>query len=259
MAEIKKLTNNEFNDIASRMSFDAILLAKDYYLTVILYLLKNIEGVYFKGGTALQKIFLNHSRLSEDIDFTITRDTSEIKKEIVGILEESGYFESITEKKDDAGFTRLVVHYKRFTGEDDVLFIDLNKRATLLMKTEKHPIKHFYKSSIPEFSFPTLAKKEMVAEKVRAAISRNKPRDHYDIYMIIQKKIPIDMKMVKKKCEQGNVEFNIISMFNKANTLHKRWNEDMIALLAKEIPFEQVMKTLAQHFKLKEEKDKLKK
>ena len=52
---------------------------KDYYLTLILYLIKDVNGIYFKGGTALNKIFLNHARLSEDIDFTLTINEKKIK------------------------------------------------------------------------------------------------------------------------------------------------------------------------------------
>src|SRR3989338_8045696 len=100
MDEIKKLTNEGFRDIASKLPFNSIVLAKDYYVTAILYLTKNIEGIYFKGGTALQKMFLNYSRLSEDADFTLTKNIGEIKRKIISILEKSGLFEKITKDKD---------------------------------------------------------------------------------------------------------------------------------------------------------------
>jgi hypothetical protein len=45
-------------------------------------------------------------------------------------------------------------------------------------------------------------------------------------------------------------------MFNKAKTLRNRWNSDMLPLLVEEVSFQEVMKTLAAYFKLKEEKDK---
>lgn len=256
MAEIKKLTVNEFKDIASRLPFNDIVLSKDYYVTAILYLIKDIDGIYFKGGTALQKIFLNYSRLSEDADFTITKEIGEIKRKILSILEKTNLFEKITKDKDVKGFTRLVVHYKGFSGEDGVVFIDINERAKLLMNPEKHRITHFYKDNIPEFSLSTLAKEEMVAEKVAAAIGRNQPRDHYDIYRIIKQEIPINLEIVKKKCMQSNIEFDIIKMFNKANKLKNRWNEDLLPLLAEEVSFTEVITTLAKYFKLKEIKDK---
>ena len=70
MAEIKELVREEFETIAAEHKFQQALLAKDYFITVLLYLLKDIKGIYFKGGTALHKTILNFSRISEDIDFT---------------------------------------------------------------------------------------------------------------------------------------------------------------------------------------------
>ena len=258
MDKIKNITVDEFKDISSKLPFNDILLAKDYYITVILYLIRDIEGIYFKGGTALQKIFLDHPRLSEDIDLTLTRDVSEIIKEISAILEKSKLFQKITKDKDVEGFTRLVIHYKGFSNEDGVIFIDLNKRAKLLTKPEKYKINHFYKGNIPEFSFNTLSKSEMIAEKITAAIGRNRPRDHYDIYQIIKINIPIDINLVKEKCKQSATEFSIIKIFNKAKKLKNRWDEDMLPLIKDQVSFQEVMKTLSDYFKLKEEKEKLK-
>ena len=73
MDEIKRITEEEFDNVVSLHKFNKKLLLKDYFITIILFLIKDVEGIYFKGGTALNKIFLNHARLSEDIDFTITK------------------------------------------------------------------------------------------------------------------------------------------------------------------------------------------
>ena len=72
MAKIKTTSYDKIKLIAAEHSFDIDLTLKDYYVTSVLYLLKNVQGIYFKGGTALQKIFLNYSRLSEDADYTVT-------------------------------------------------------------------------------------------------------------------------------------------------------------------------------------------
>ena len=76
--------------------------------------------------------------------------------------------------------------------------------------------------------------------------------------MIIKAKIPISMKLVEEKCSQSKVEFNIIKMFNRASRLKHRWDNDLLPLLAEEITFEEVIKTLARNLNLKEEKDKRK-
>src|SRR3989344_6836875 len=254
MVEIKRIPAIEFEDILARTKFNHSKLTKDYFLTLILYLIKDVEGIYFKGGTALNKIFLNHARLSEDIDFTLTKNVSQVKKEIISIIEKSGLSDKITEDKNVDGFLRVVVNYTGFDGEKESVFIDLNKRGKLILPSEIHKINHFYPPFIPEFSIKTIAREELIAEKVAASIGRNKPRDHFDVYQIIHAKIPINLELVKKKCRESGDEFSIIKMFNQAKKLKNRWDKDMMPLLSRPIAFRTVMKFLAQHFKLKDEK-----
>ena len=254
---IKQITQEELDEIIVKTGFDYDLLVKDYYITILLYLIKDIKGLYFKGGTALQLTLLNHARISEDIDFTLERPLKEIRKEIEKEIRDSMLFGEISQDKDVDKFVRLIVPYKTNFGNDEI-FIDLNERGKLLTKPEVLKMDHFY-HNIPIFSFPCLSREEMIAEKVAAAIGRNKPRDHYDIYQIIKHKLPINTKLVKEKCIQSEDEFNILKMFNKAKKLHKRWNEDLQPLLVEEISFGEVMQTIAKYFNLKEEKDKVKK
>ncbi|MBI3334193.1 nucleotidyl transferase AbiEii/AbiGii toxin family protein [Candidatus Pacearchaeota archaeon] len=258
MDEIKRIPVIEFEDILSRTKFNRSKLTKDYFLTLILYLIKDVKDIYFKGGTALNKIFLNHARLSEDIDFTLTRDVSEVKKEIIGIIEKSGLSDKISEDKNVDGFLRLVIHYTGFDGEKESVFIDLNKRGKLTLPLEVHKVNHFYSPFISEFSVKTLAKEELTAEKVAASIGRNKPRDHFDVYQIIKSNIPINMEMVKKKCADSGDEFSVIKMFNKAQTLKNRWDKDMTSLISEPISFQEVIQFLAKYFKLEEAKEKVK-
>ncbi|MCK5343586.1 MAG: nucleotidyl transferase AbiEii/AbiGii toxin family protein [Candidatus Heimdallarchaeota archaeon] len=254
--DIEPITPDEIDEIISRTGFDYDLLVKDYYITVLLYLIRDIEGIYFKGGTALQLTLLDHARISEDIDFTLERPLKEVRRKIKGVVKDSKLFGEVTQDKDVDKFVRLIVPYKTGFGNDRI-FIDLNERAELLTKPELFEMNHFY-PNIPKFNFLCLSQKEMIAEKVAAAISRNKPRDHYDIYQIIKHKLPIDMKIVRDKCLRSGTDPSILRMFNKAKKLHNRWAEDMVPLLVEEVSFQEVMKTLAEHFNLKREKELLK-
>ena len=221
-------------------------------------MIKDVEGIYFKGGTALNKIFLNHARLSEDLDFTLTRNEKEVKEEISKILINYSFIKDITEGKNVDGFLRMIIKCTSEIGESEI-FIDLNQRGKLLLPSEFYEINHLYSPFIPDFSIKTLAKEELIAEKVAATIGRNKPRDHYDVYQIIHAGMPINIELVKKKCAESGDEFSIIKMFNKAKTLKNRWDKDMISLISEEITFQEIIKFLSKHFKLKEEKEKQKK
>jgi predicted nucleotidyltransferase component of viral defense system len=256
---LKKMMRDEFEEIAGSKPFDNRLIEKDYFVTIILYVLRDIKNIYFKGGTALNKIFLHNARLSEDVDFTVTSNIRTVERDIKNILKKCGFFTAITKDKRVDKFTRLVAHYRGFYEQEGTVFIDLNQSASLLLKPEQHNIPHFYTGHIPHFAVHTVAKREMLAEKMAATIGRNKPRDHFDLYQIVKKKLPLDISLVKKKCESSAHEFNILKMFNRAKKLKNRWDEDMEPLLAEEISFQEVMKSLANHFKLKENKENLNK
>ncbi len=257
MDKIQVITKENLDGIILQKRFEPGLLVKDYYLTILLYLLKDIKGIYFKGGTALNKIFLNHTRLSEDLDFTIDTKLSVAKQEITNKIKSSGMFGGISLGKEVDGFARLVVSYNSELGKGEI-FIDLNTRARLRLPAEMHELRHFYDGFVPKFSLKTLSQQEMIAEKVEAAIGRNKPRDHYDIYKIIQAGLPIDLGLVRKKCEDSGCEFDMIKMFSNAKKLKNRWDMDMSALLREDVQFSEVMKTLASYFGLKEEKERKK-
>lgn len=255
MDEIKRISSIGFNTVVSEHNFQRALLLKDYYLTRILYSLKDVTGIYFKGGTALNKIFLNHARLSEDLDFTLTRNEKEVRDEIIGIIKKLDFFKEHKEGKSVEGFIRIIITCSSELGDSE-LFIDLNQRGKLALLSEVHKVNHFYYPFIPEFSFRTIAKEELIAEKVAASIGRNKPRDHFDVYQIIHANMPINLELVKKKCADSGDEFSVIKMFNKAKVLKNRWDKDMAALLAEPISFQEVIRFLAKHFKLKEAKEK---
>lgn len=137
MDEIKKVTSNQINSIVGKTGFDRDLILKDYYLTLFLYLMRDLNGIYFKGGTALQKTLLEYSRISEDIDFTLTRDVAEVKREIRELLEAEGFV--LTEEKSVHQFTRLIVTYDDELGKGTVL-IDLNERGKLLTSPVVQPM-----------------------------------------------------------------------------------------------------------------------
>ncbi len=64
MDEIPPIGAEVLQDAALQTRFNLPKITKDYYVTLLLYLLRNVEGLHFKGGSALQKIFLDYSRLS---------------------------------------------------------------------------------------------------------------------------------------------------------------------------------------------------
>ena len=251
------ITLDELRIISGREKFGLPIIEKDYLATYLLFLIKDVKGIFFKGGTAINKIFLNHTRLSEDLDFTLTRDIKKVEAEIKEKLK-STIFDKISQGKDVEGFLRLVIHYKLFH-EPGTIFIDLTERAKPILKPEKYLISHFYKDKFPSFYIFCLSKEEMFAEKLRATIERYKPRDYLDLYNLIRAGNSINLEITKAKLESAGKKLDIKAVFKNTNKVFRLWKKDLASITKDEISFHEVISFLAEYFKLKEIKDSEKK
>lgn len=248
------ISKAKLQNIAAEKGFNLIYLEKDYFLTALLYLIKDIGGLYFKGGTALNKIIFNHTRLSEDLDFTCTTKISEVKKKIEEIVKENpDLFSGLGTDKENEKFTRIQVYYKSYFGEKELVNVDLNSHAKIYLKPEQKQVKHFYKE-IPDFSVTLLNEKELVAEKICALFQRNQPRDYFDAYQIIQSKQKIDEKLVKQKLKKIGAKYDINNIFKNGKKIYSKWEEEITSFTNKPIPYKTAITTIAKHFKYKEKK-----
>ncbi len=246
MDEVKDIGNDEIDLISARHGFNRIFIVKDYYLTLLLFMIKDIEGIFFKGGTALQKVLLNHSRISEDIDLTLKYDPDNVTKIVQRKIRRQIEFGIASKGWDTKNFQRMIVPYSSSLGSGEI-FLDMNAKAKINTGPAMLEIRHFY-SNIPSFTFPCLSIEEMIAEKVAAAIGRNKPRDIYDVYKIIKQNHTINMDLVRMKCISSGTDPDIRGIFKNSKILYKRWESDILPLVRDEISFLEVIKVLKDYF-----------
>lgn len=243
------INQDEIQILSRELGFQAIFVEKDYYLTILLYLMKNIKGIYFKGGTAINKILLNHPRLSEDVDFTCTRAVSEISKELMEIIENEKVFTRMEKGKDVDGFVRYLIYYKSFFEKESFIYIDLNQRGKMLLEPQQKQFMHFYKGKIPDFQVSILNEKELIAEKVCATITRNTPRDYYDLYNLIKSKHIVALKIVRQKFKLDKKEFKTEMIFKSAAKIFNKWESDLWPLTRTKPSYKEVIGVLAKYFK----------
>lgn len=246
------ISKAKLQNIAAERGFNLIYLEKDYFLTILLYFLRDVHGLYFKGGTALNKVVFNHIRLSEDLDFTCTAKISEMKEKIQQIVKENpAFFTSVDIGRENEKFVRIQIYYKSYFGEKERINIDLNSRAKVYLKPEKGSIKHFY-DGIPDFGVIVLNQKELIAEKIRSLFQRNQPRDYFDAYQIIQSKQKIDENLVKQKLKEVGLEYDISKIFKNSNKIYSRWEEETTSFTNKPISYKTAITTIAKNFKYKQ-------
>ena len=237
------MSEAKLRNISAEKGYNLIYLEKDYFLTILLYHLKDLDGIYLKGGTALNKIFFNHLRLSEDLDFTITIPIREIKKKVEGIVgEDKKHFRRLEYENDRKSFVRIKIFYNGYFTTTSYIVMDVNAKASLHLRGERKSVHNFYNLN---FDVNALNFNELIAEKLRAAITRNQPRDYFDLYFIL-KEYGINMDLVKKKTEEAHQRFDMERIFKNANKIYSRWDEEIVKLTNEKLTFAECIRFLNQ-------------
>lgn len=230
--------------MAGKLKFSLASLEKDYMLTKILYEISKNElkdKVAFKGGTALNKVYFNYYRLSEDLDFTAVNVGADyIKKSIKNIAKESKI-----ELKEENVTKYSYVAVFRFIGplnHPNSINIDINTDEKLALLPVKKRVLHFY--DIPSFEIQTMDIRELIAEKIRSLIQRKKPRDYYDVWFAIKRNNELSRGMkglVNKKCGNLKVEMNLERIFTNLDPVEKLWKHHLVELVEKLPDFDKVI------------------
>jgi predicted nucleotidyltransferase component of viral defense system len=224
--------------VSQKHRFRPEIIEKDYYLTVILC---NIEShlsdkLVLKGGTLLNKVYLDHHRLSEDIDFVyLEKDElvsrSRRSRAIRPLRQEMPEFLALLElgssKPECEGFnnsTQYVfnVSYPSFvTGKDGNIKIEISLRHAPVDEPIYNTIEHFYtdpftgEKELPTSRVLSLSLNEAVAEKMRAAATRLTiaPRDFYDLGCLLRKGFDFKEKefleLFRKKLAEDNFDTDL--------------------------------------------------
>ena len=112
-----------------------------------------------------------------------------------------------------------------------MLRLQISRREKVLLKPESKLITPIYSDLLP---YPILAMRleEVVAEKVRAIMTRDEPRDVYDLYLLVKKGTIIHDYLVRRKLE-GYAEFSLEKFEEQINKKEGAWNKELEDLLFK--------------------------
>lgn len=229
----KEKLKDIINYVADKQGFRPAIIEKDYHLTRILNAVNQhlSSNIIFKGGTLLNKAYLNYHRLSEDLDFSYSSDVdvstrTKRSRAIEPIRKKMGsflsYLELTSNNAEGQGFNNSTqylfnLQYQSvIINRKEIIKFEISLRQPSFLPPEVVKIKHFYQDPFsgenlfPQGSILGLSLIECAAEKLKAAISRLTPaiRDYYDLGHFIKKGFdfsrPDFLKLVNKKLELDN-------------------------------------------------------
>jgi len=203
------LDKDTAQNLSQELRIDLFTIYREYLQLLFLkYLYSQIESrkIYFKGGTALRFLY-DSFRFSEDLDFTslvsekkitylIQKAIRALNKEATGVV-----FKKI-ESIADSFSGKIILNISGFKFPLTIR-LDFSLREKPILAGESS----FIETILPVGPYPQVLhfkKKELLAEKVRAILTRNRGRDIFDLWFLFSKKVPLDWNLINKKMDFYN-------------------------------------------------------
>jgi predicted nucleotidyltransferase component of viral defense system len=238
------LTKAQIQRIAQRHGIGMQAQERDYIQHLTLWLLyTRSQELVFKGGTALRLVY-GGNRYSEDLDFNGPNDVSALKalwEEIAAGLETFGIVAEVrNDWVSDVGFSfDISFRGPLYDGRDrskGKVRIDVNRRLEEV-ETRRELVASEYDDVRP-FIVTVLTLEHLLAEKVRALLMRGKPRDLYDIWLLLHQGVQPDPKLIERKLALYEMQWNPSRLRKALERVRPEWERDLRPLLPQFVDYE---------------------
>jgi predicted nucleotidyltransferase component of viral defense system len=247
------ITKQEIMDFSVIMGLRPDVVEKDYALGWILagiHAAKPATAQWiFKGGTCLKKCFFETYRFSEDLDFTLTpnssitaesladviRNVSEWVNDASGLVIPQDSVEIKVNPRGKGSFVGKIGYIgplsKQQGGTYKIKF-DFSADEILVLQPIVRDVVHPYSDKDPSsFNVTSYAYEELFAEKIRALSERLRPRDLYDVIHLYRHRDMLPnkatlLKTLTRKCKFKQIEvptFESIDSHTKKEELYAEW------------------------------------
>jgi predicted nucleotidyltransferase component of viral defense system len=215
---------------------------RDYLLDICLHTVSKYgRGLVFKGGTALYKLH-NLNRFSEDLDFVAQKkrpDLGTLQDEIVRAGRLLGIAARVSEPEEYQRSVNLQVVFNGplYDGSKGsttraIFNVSLRERPHHVERRMYNPV---YRE-LGSFELDVLRVDELLAEKVRAVMTRDKPRDVYDVWFLLTNGVKLDKGLVERKLKAHDLRFSMDGFMSAAKRKSGMWEQDLRDLMIGGLP-----------------------
>ncbi len=207
----------ELKTISKKLKIDESVVAREYIQILFLnelYSQSFSEDIFFKGGTAIRLIYAG-TRFSEYLDFTVNMNGKDFEESLNKFLSSlsNKYLIKWKEKESVAGKTYLLTATIPGFKTDIFVRLDFSFRERVF-EPQKKILKTDYPILLNSF-IQVLSIDEIIAEKIRAIITRDKARDLYDIWILLQTGGKLNLKLVDEKLKYYDEKFDKTKLITK--------------------------------------------
>lgn len=208
------LSTDKLKEFATKKQTTELNIRREYIQHVFLsyfYQQPQTKKIFFKGGTALRFIY-NSPRFSEDLDFSSFIKVGQIEDAVQNTLfeiEREGIKTEVTESKKTSGGYLAIISFQLFQ-EKLTIQLEISFRDRPI----KGEVITIVNDFLPSYTLVSLIEKQLVGQKIRALLSRQKARDFYDLYFILRANLlPLQERSILPK---------VFTLLSKSNLLFKK-------------------------------------
>jgi predicted nucleotidyltransferase component of viral defense system len=202
------LAKDEMVKIAGKRGIRPDQAEKEYLLHICLknvYSGEGAEEVLFKGGTALRLLY-GLNRFSEDLDFSSKMGAGNLRKCFIDAIEKFGEYGIEHEITNDEEFEKSCTLTVRLKGplysgnarSCNRIRIDAGYRTNAILGGEWKVVRQPF-PDVGVFQVNAMRLEEIFAEKAAALLEREKGRDLYDVWVLMNMGVELDPGLLKKK------------------------------------------------------------
>ena len=238
------LTKAQIQRMAQRNGVGMQVQERDYIQHLLLWLLyTRSQGLIFKGGTALRLAY-GGNRYSEDLDFNGPQDISLLQSlwgRVVDGLEDFGIGAEMRNAwSSDVGYSFDVSFrgplYDGRNHSKGKVRVDVNRRPEEV-ESRRELVTSEYDDVRP-FVVTVLTLEHLLAEKVRAMVVRGKPRDLYDIWLLLRQGVQPDGALIERKLALYDMSWEPELLGNALERVRADWQRDLRPLLPQLVAYE---------------------
>lgn len=247
------LSRTQLEGIAQSLTHGNMGHAETLYLQDLLLATvgrETADQLVFKGGTALLK-FYQLDRFSDDLDFTErgNLDYEELFEKAERDLDNYGasVVERTINRTDTTVNARFGIRGPLYTGTRQSLNfvrIEVNRASGVRDVQVRRYTPPF--PDIPSIEVAVLGEAEILAEKLRALMTRRQPRDLYDVYHLLEKSVDVDPELVQQKFDYYDIAYEPAALLDRVKTFERQWADLGTLTYSDPPPFAKAIETLEQ-------------
>ena len=186
----------ELRRLAAKFELSLNYVAKDAMISRILFNLQNFDDIILKGGTAINRVYLNNKRFSEDIDIDLVFD-GDVKEAISltnKIVNKITHFEIVGPRimKETIRYDLFFINPLEHKDKIMLEFRVVNKAREFDKKIVNFGFVPYNSALLQVYNI-----EKMIQNKIDCILNRQEGKDIFDIYYLLDqdhKKIKLSIK-----------------------------------------------------------------